>query len=66
MVYKFSDALNLNYQQLHKFLMNSEELTKEELIERCSGEIDYDLLQSVKELSFERMGRTKLGELYIV
>ena len=66
MIYKFSDFLSLNYKQLDKFLTDEDELTKNELLECCAGEIDYELLQSIKELHFEKIGKTALGELYLV
>jgi hypothetical protein len=66
MIYKFSEDLTLDYQQLKKYVPLQHEVTKEELIEKCSGEIDYHLLQSIKELEFLRIGRTITGELYIV
>jgi hypothetical protein len=65
MVYKFSDALNLNYSQLEKYIANKE-LTKNELLDKCTGEIEYELLQSLKELSFAKIGKTSKGELYLV
>lgn len=66
MIYKFSDALNLNYQQLEKYVVYNHELTKEELLDKCTGEIDYDILQSLKELVFSKIGKTAKGELYLV
>lgn len=66
MIYRFSDELTLNYQQLQKYVPDDHEITKEQLLEKCSGEIDYQLLQSIKELEFARIGKTKTGELYIV
>lgn len=65
MIYKFSDALNLNYNQLEKYIAN-EELTKNELLDKCTGEVDYDLLQGIKELAFSKIGKTAKGELYLV
>jgi hypothetical protein len=66
MIYKFSDTLNLNYAELEKYLKTKEELTKEELLQKCMGEISYELLQSLKELVFTKIGKTAKGELYIV
>jgi hypothetical protein len=66
MIYKFSNFLDLNYSQLEKYLDNKEPLTKGELLEKCSGEIDYNLLQSLKELSFSRVGKTDQGEIFLV
>jgi hypothetical protein len=66
MIYKFSDTLNLNYAELEKYLKTKEELTKEELLQKCTGEISYELLQSLKELVFTKIGKTAKGELYIV
>lgn len=66
MIYKFSEFLRLNYNDLEKFVDVKEELTKGELLEKCSGEISYDLLQSLKELLFTKIGKTNKGELYIV
>lgn len=66
MIYKFSDFLQLNYSQLDKFIDSEEELTKNELLEKCSGEINYDVLQSLKELVFSKIGKTPKGELYLL
>jgi hypothetical protein len=66
MIYKFSDFLQLNYRQLEKFLNEVDELTKNELLEKCTGEISYELLQSLKELEFSKIGKTAKGELYLV
>jgi hypothetical protein len=66
MIYKFSDFLQLNYQELEKFIEVKDELTKSELLEKCTGEISYDLLQSIKELVFSKIGKTAKGELYLV
>jgi hypothetical protein len=66
MIYKFSDTLNLNYNELEKFIDKKEELTKDELLEKCTGEISYNLLLSLKELVFAKIGKTAKGELYIV
>jgi len=65
MIYKFADDLNLNYSQLEKYI-DKKELSKNELLEKCTGEIDYDLLQSLKELVFAKIGKTPKGELYVV
>lgn len=66
MIYRFSTFLELNYTQLDRFLNDEEELTKDEILERCSGEINYELLQSIKELSFEKIGKTPRGQLYLI
>lgn len=66
MIYKFSDFLQLNYDQLGRFLDTEEELTKNELLDRCIGEISLDVLQSLKELLFSKIGKTPKGEIYIV
>ncbi|MCW3111420.1 MAG: hypothetical protein JWQ09_5926 [Segetibacter sp.] len=66
MIYKFSDFLQLNYSQLEQFIENNEELSKNEILERCTGEINYDILQSLKELVFSKIGKTAAGELYLV
>ena len=66
MIYKFSQFLELNYDQLTRFLDDEEELTKDEILQRCTGEIDYDVLQSLKELIFSKIGKTPKGELYVL
>ncbi len=66
MIYKFSHDLELDYDELKPFLNDEEELTKDELLERCSGEVHYELLQSIKELVFEKIGKTPKGELYVM
>jgi hypothetical protein len=65
MIYKFSTFLELNYRQLEPFIEGNEELTKNELLEKCAGEISYELLQSLKELEFTKIGKSVEGELYI-
>jgi hypothetical protein len=66
MIYKFSQFLELNYDQIAGFLNDEEELTKDEILQRCTGEIDYDVLQSLKELVFTKIGKTPKGELYLL
>jgi hypothetical protein len=56
----------LNYKVLEKYINDEDELTKDELLEKCTGEIDYELLQSLKELVFTKIGKTVAGELYLV
>ncbi len=66
MKYKFSKFLEVNYDPLKAYLEKGEELTKGELLEKCSGEIAYDLLQQVKELEFDKIGKTDKDELYLL
>ncbi|MCW3112101.1 MAG: hypothetical protein JWR18_497 [Segetibacter sp.] len=66
MIYKFSDYMQLNYQLLEKYIDKNEELTKNELLQKCVGDINYDLLQSLKELVFSRIGKNEKGEIYVV
>lgn len=66
MIYKFSEFLELNYSQLEQFVKEGEQLTKNELLEKCAGEINYDLLQSLKELAFSKIGKTAKGELFLI
>lgn len=66
MIYKFSEFLQLNYSQVANCIEAGEELTKNELLEVCTGEINYDVLQSLKEMEFERIGKTAEGELYLI
>jgi hypothetical protein len=66
MNYKFSDYLRLNYQQIASLLNDEEELDKKEILERCTGEIEFETLQSLKELVFSKIGKTPKGELYLV
>jgi hypothetical protein len=66
MKYKFSKALNIDYSALKNFISENEELTKDELLEKCAGAIDYDLLQYVKELDFDKIGKDRKGDLYLM
>lgn len=66
MIYKFSEYLELNYKELSKFFKDEGELTKEEILQKCAGEIDYELLQSLKALEFAKIGKTSKGELYLL
>lgn len=66
MIYKFSQDLQLDYEQVAHFLNDEEELTKNEILQRCSGEVDYYVLQSIKELVFAKIGKTPKGELYLL
>jgi hypothetical protein len=66
MNYKFSEYLHLNYNQLASLLNDEEELNKGEILERCTGKIEYEVLQSLKELVFTKIGKTPKGELYLV
>ncbi len=66
MIYKFSEFLQLNYSELDQFIKEGEQLTKNELLEKCTGEVDYDVLQSLKELVFTKIGKTSKGELFLI
>lgn len=66
MKYKFSAYLDIDYSTLKKFVPANEEVTKEELIEKCSGEIDADLLKAIKKIEFMKIGIDKDDELYIL
>ena len=66
MIYRFSQFLELNYDEITHYLNDEEELTKDEILERCTGEVDYDILQSLKEMVFTKIGKTPKGELYLV
>jgi len=57
--------LDVDYEPLSAFLTEEEELTKEKILERAAGQISYDLLQQVKELEFQYIGKTAEGSLYI-
>ena len=65
MIYKFSNFLNLHYEELENFIAVNEQLSKEQILERCTGEISYELLQSLKELVFDKIGKTAVNEIYI-
>jgi hypothetical protein len=65
MKYKFSPALNVDYSGLKEFIEPGEELTKKELLEKCSGNIDLQLLQFIRELEFDWIGKEKSGRLYL-
>ncbi|HEV7621722.1 MAG TPA: hypothetical protein VGO09_08315 [Flavisolibacter sp.] len=58
--------MNLDYTPLKKYIQKNEELTKEELLEKCSGEINIELFQSIKELEFKRIGKDGMEELYLI
>jgi hypothetical protein len=55
----------MNYDELKRYVEKGEELTKSEILERSSGEIDYTLLQLIKELAFEKIGKSDKDELYV-
>jgi hypothetical protein len=65
MKYKFSPALEVDYRPLKDCIAEGEELTKDDVIEKCSGKIPYELLQFVKELEFTKMGKEN-SELYLI
>ena len=65
MKYRFPSSLEVDYNLLKQFLREGEELTKNAILERCSGNVPFELLQSLKELEFDKIGKEK-GELYLV
>ncbi|MGE5521544.1 MAG: hypothetical protein ACM3VS_16585 [Candidatus Dadabacteria bacterium] len=65
MKYKFSSVLNSDYNALKEFIDEKEEVTKYEFLDKCSGKIPFDLLQLVRELEFEFIGKDEDGELYL-
>ncbi len=65
MKYKFSPALHIDYSELKDYVTEGDDLTKKELLEKCSGNISRELLQYIRELEFEQIGKSKDGELYI-
>lgn len=65
MKYRFSPALHVDYSDLKKFIEPGEELTKKELLEKCSGNVSFELLQMVREIEFDLIGKEKTGKLYL-
>jgi hypothetical protein len=65
MKYKFSGAMNMDYSPLKIYIREDEEISKWELIERCSGEVSLLLLQNIKEIEFAIIGKTSRGDLYL-
>lgn len=65
MKYKISNFLNLNYSKLTNFLERNEKLNKEELLERCTGNINLELFQSIKYLEFNYIEKKSNGDLFI-
>ena len=65
MKYRFSPALRVDYVELKKYLEAGDELTKKELLEKCSGQVSFDLLQYLRELEFELIGKDNKDQLYI-
>lgn len=65
MKYKFSKAQSADYEKLKPFIERGHELTKSELLSRCSGAIDLQLLHYIKELEFEKIGRDNNDDLYL-
>ncbi len=65
MKYKFSKSLTVDYNALRPFVPFGEELTKAELLDACSGEIPLEVLQYVRELEFDFIGKEGEGELYL-
>lgn len=65
MKYKFPKSLDIDYAPLDKYLKEGETISKAALLERCAGEISLPLLNYLRELEFENIGKTQAGELYI-
>jgi len=65
MKYKFSSSLQVDYKPLNEYVAEGEQLTKNEILEKCSGNISYDLFQFLKELEFQKIGKEN-GELFLV
>ena len=65
MKYRFSPALNVNYNELKPFLEPGEELTKKEILDKCSGVVSLQVLQYLRELEFSLIGKEKNGRLYL-
>jgi hypothetical protein len=65
MKYKFSSIINNDYSALKGYVEEGEEMTKYEFLEKCSGKIPFNLLQLVRELEFEFIGKDEEGELYL-
>jgi hypothetical protein len=66
MKYKIASDLQIDYSSLEPFVPDGREITKNELLDKCTGVVSYELLQSIKELEFDRIGRDVDGTLYIV
>jgi hypothetical protein len=66
MKYKIASDLQIDYSSLEPFVPERREITKNELLDKCTGSISYELLQSIKELEFDRIGKDVDGTLYIV
>jgi hypothetical protein len=64
MKYKFPDSLIVDYHPLKEFVDEGQEISKDELLERSAGNIPITLLQAVKELEFDFIGKSA-DELYL-
>lgn len=65
MKYRFPGILESDFSAIKKFIKEKQEITKEELLEKCTGKIDLDLLQNLKSISFSVIGKDENGELYL-
>ena len=65
MKYRFQPSLTVDHNALKKFLAKGEEITKVEILERCAGRVDIVLLQYLKELEFDWIGKDLQEELYL-
>lgn len=58
--------MNMDYRALYDFVPDGEEITKQDLLDRCSGEIERTLFQAVKEIEFHKIGKDQDNELYVI
>jgi len=64
MKYKLSNALEIDYKPLAEYVPEKKRISKSRLLELCSGNVSFNLLQAIKELEFGTITKEH-GELYI-
>ena len=55
----------IDLEPLKPFIETSTELSKNDVIHRCSGKVPYSFLNLIKLLVFFRIGKTAEGKLYM-
>jgi hypothetical protein len=59
-------TLQVDLRSLYPFVEKGTELSKQDLIHRTAGKVDYPILQKLKLLEFCRIGKSESGSLYLL
>ncbi len=59
-------TLQVDLTPLYPFIEKEKELSKEELLQRTAGKIEYPIIQLLKQIEFYSINKNEDGSLYLL